>query len=94
MLLLLLLSFGCGVLPLRHFFQFAAAAAAHACLSLLRMFDILLLRSHSAAAAAAAAQVSVGDKVVYSSYLEESSQLKIGEDTFAFIRAADIAAKW
>ncbi|CDJ40497.1 10 kDa chaperonin, putative [Eimeria tenella] len=39
-------------------------------------------------------EVSVGDKVVYSSYLEESSQLKIGEDTFAFIRAADIAAKW
>ncbi|CDI77882.1 10 kDa chaperonin, putative [Eimeria acervulina] len=39
-------------------------------------------------------EVSVGDKVVYSSYLEESSQLKIGEQIYAFVRASDIAAKW
>lgn len=39
-------------------------------------------------------QVSVGDRVLYSSYAEETSQLKIGEDVFAFVRAAELAAKF
>lgn len=39
-------------------------------------------------------EVAVGDKVVYSSYMEESAQLKMADQVYAFVRASDIAAKW
>ncbi|KAL8272134.1 hypothetical protein Esti_003977 [Eimeria stiedai] len=39
-------------------------------------------------------EVGIGDRVVYSTYAEDGSQLKVGDRVYAFVRASDIAAKW
>lgn len=39
-------------------------------------------------------EVAVGDRILYSSYAEETSQLKVGDAVYAFVRGAEVAAKW